>query len=120
MIPQPHSTRLPPPSSVDVTVHEGGVPGVFMRAFDESGDPWAGAGRMPAHLEVSRTAIGWESCLVAAFTWMYDGPSPRIASIKVTGWSSDNDYVLTPAASMTRCDGNGSSLIVKIPTRLLA
>jgi hypothetical protein len=118
MIPQPHGT-LPPPRSTEIAASEDHEPAAFMRAFDERGAPWAGVSWVPAYVETSEISNGTEVWLIAAFTWMHDGPSPKIATIKVTGWSADNDFVLTPAASTTQCDGKGSSIIVRIPARIL-
>jgi len=120
MVPLPHAAHLPPPSMVDVVACEGREPAVFMQAFDDRGALWAGVGQVPVHIETNRTSNHLEIWLVASFTWMHDGPSPEIATIKVVGWSPNSDYVLTPADSVTRCHGKATSITVRIPARILA
>lgn len=105
---------------VDVAVCEGREPAVFMQAFDDRGARWAGMGPVPVHIETSRTSNYLEVWLVASFTWMHQGPSPKIATIRVIGWSPDSDYLLTPADAVTHCHGKGTSINVRIPARILA
>lgn len=105
---------------VDVAACEGREPAVFMQAFDDHGALWAGMGPVPVHMETNRTSNHLEIWLVASFTWMHDGPSPKVATIKVIGWSPDSDYLLTPADSEARCHGKGTSVTVRIPARILA
>lgn len=119
MVPQPHDVRFPPPPTGDVAACAGSEPAVFMQAFDDSGALWAGIGPVPAHIETNQASNQVELWLVASFVWMYDGPSPKIATIKVTGWSSDSDYLLTPSDLVTRCHGKGSAITVRVPARIL-
>jgi hypothetical protein len=106
---------------VDVATCEVREPAVFMQAFDDRGALWAGIGPVPVHIEANRTSNNQlEIWLVASFTWMHDGPSPKIATIKVIGWSPESDYLLTPADAVTRCHGKGTSINVRIPARILA
>ena len=118
MIPQPQATKRPPHPPVEVTTWDDREPTVFMLALDERGQPWAGTRAVPAHIETTRTASGLEVWLVATFTWTHDGPSPTLAKIRVIGLWPDRYYVLTPQAP-ARCTGKGSSIIVRIPTRIL-
>jgi hypothetical protein len=119
MIPQPQASKPPPPATVEVTTWDEGEPTVFMLALDERGERWAGTGPVPAHLETTRTSGNLEVWLVATFTWMHDGPSPNLGKIKVIGWWPDRYYILTPQGANTHCVGRGTSIIVRVPTRIL-
>jgi hypothetical protein len=93
-------------------------PQVYLQALDECGAPWAG---IPPRLARIETGLGDEEIwLVAVFTLAGDGPSPIMAKIKVSGWQAHHDYILTPQSPKTRCEGKGTSIIVRIPTGILA
>ena len=108
-----------PPTNVAVAQCEDPEAAVFMQAFDERGMPWANLAPVAARIETNRGARGIEVWLAASFTWLHEGPSPQIAQIKVSGWSSDHDYLVTPADPDTHCYGPGAAVNVKIPTRIL-